>query len=109
MGIGGVIPVRGYMSTAHILSPNALKNGMTVDRQDHSTPKVAAWEWGLNGFLVPSETHTHFAYHRKLDDYYVQVIDNKTNRVVREVPPKEVLDRYVAIAEKFGIIIDERL
>jgi len=57
----------------------------------------------------PSHRHLRFAYHEKLHDYYIQVIDDETNQVVREIPPKQLLDNYAAMAEKFGLVVDEKI
>lgn len=63
----------------------------------------------LNDFLSPTYTALKFTMHDKLGEYYVQVIDEETEEVIREVPPKKMLDLYAAMAERLGIIIDEKI
>ena len=63
----------------------------------------------LNNFLEPNYTSLKFELHENLDEYYVVVIDDKTKEVIREIPPKKLLDMYAAIAEYIGLIIDERI
>ena len=48
-----------------------------------------------------------FVLHEKLGEYYVKVVDNRTEEVVREIPPKEWLDFYAAMAEFMGLIVDK--
>jgi len=47
--------------------------------------------------------------HEKLGEYYVQIIDEETKEVIREVPPKKMLDLYAAMAERIGLIINEKI
>lgn len=51
--------------------------------------------------------HLQFVLHEKLGEYYVKVVDNRTEEVVREIPPKEWLDFYAAMAEFMGLIVDK--
>ena len=62
----------------------------------------------INGFMEPSHTSLKFEFHEKLNDYYVQVIDDNTKEVVREIPSKKVLDMYAAMKEYMGLMIDEK-
>lgn len=63
----------------------------------------------LNEFLQPVTTNLKFVYHEDLNDYYVTVVDPLTNEVVREIPPKKMLDMYVAMAEYMGLLVDEKV
>jgi len=62
----------------------------------------------MNGFMQPSHTSLKFELHEKLNHYYVQVIDDDTKEVVREIPSKKVLDMYAAMKEFIGLMIDEK-
>ncbi|ENH98417.1 flagellar protein FlaG [Gracilibacillus halophilus YIM-C55.5] len=64
---------------------------------------------GLNSFLEPTFTNIQYEYHEKLDDYYVQVINQETDEVIKEIPPKKLLDVYAAMAEMMGFIVDEKI
>jgi len=63
---------------------------------------------GMNEFLQPTSTKVKFQLHEKLDVYYVQVIDSKTDEVLREIPNKKFLDMYASMAELAGLIVDEK-
>lgn len=68
------------------------------------TDKVAV----MNEFLQPTETNVKFQLHEKLEVYYVQVIDTKTDEVLREIPNRKFLDMYASMAEIAGMMIDEK-
>jgi len=63
----------------------------------------------LNKFLSPIQTSLKFELHDKLNEYYVTIIDSETKEVVKEIPPKKMLDIYAAIAEQLGLIIDKKI
>ncbi|MDX1806633.1 MAG: flagellar protein FlaG [Paenisporosarcina sp.] len=64
---------------------------------------------GMNEFLEPTSTNVMFQLHEKLDIYYAQVIDSKTDEVIREIPNKKFLDMYASMAELAGLMVDEKL
>ncbi|HAQ07608.1 MAG TPA: flagellar biosynthesis protein FlaG [Bacillus bacterium] len=64
---------------------------------------------GLNKFLQQSQTALKFQYHEKLQEYYVTLVDEKTKEVVREIPPRKMLDFYAAMNEFLGLIVDKKI
>ncbi|UOQ85191.1 flagellar protein FlaG [Gracilibacillus salinarum] len=64
---------------------------------------------GLNSFLEPSNTSIKYELHDKLDRYYVTIVDRETKEVVKEIPPKKLLDVYASMAELMGFIVDEKI
>lgn len=63
----------------------------------------------LNELMEPSRTNLKFELHDKLEKYYVSVVDTNTDEVIKEIPPKKMLDMYVEMAEFMGILIDEKI
>jgi flagellar protein FlaG len=64
---------------------------------------------GINEVLQPANTHIKFELHEKLNEYYVTVVDNNTNEVVREIPSKKWLDIYTAMTDFVGLIVDKKI
>ncbi|QDP41272.1 flagellar protein FlaG [Radiobacillus deserti] len=63
----------------------------------------------FNNFLDPNKTALKFQFHDKLDEYYVTIINPETKEVLKEIPPKKLLDVYAAMAEFMGFIVDEKI
>lgn len=63
---------------------------------------------GINEVLQPANTHIKFELHEKLNEYYVTVVDNNTNEIVREIPSKKYLDIYAAMTDFVGLIVDKK-
>ncbi|WP_227937257.1 flagellar protein FlaG [Alkalihalobacillus deserti] len=63
----------------------------------------------FNQFLKASNTQLKFSFHEELNEYYVAIIDQQTNEIVKEIPPKKLLDMYAAMKETIGLFIDKRI
>lgn len=64
---------------------------------------------GLNSFLEPTDTSIKYELHEKLDRYYVTIVDKDTDEIIKEIPPKKMLDVYASIAELMGFIVDKKI
>jgi flagellar protein FlaG len=78
-------------------------------QQDLPKEKLEEVVKGLNEFLQPSHTSIKFELHDELKEYYVQIVDERTNEVIREIPPKKLLDMYAAMMEFVGLIVDKKI
>jgi flagellar protein FlaG len=86
----------------------------TIAKQDNQEqpPSKEAMERvidGMNEVLQPAKTHLKFELHEKLNEYYVTIVDNNTNEVVREIPSKKWLDIYAAMTDFVGLIVDKKI
>lgn len=63
----------------------------------------------VNDFIDPVITNLKFIFHEDLHEYYVTVVDPITNEVIKEIPPKKMLDMYVEMAKYMGLLIDEKV
>ncbi|WP_338471795.1 flagellar protein FlaG [Niallia sp. XMNu-256] len=64
---------------------------------------------GINDFLSPINTSIKFVLHEKLNDYYIKVIDEKTNEVIKEIPSKKLLDMYANMMDYVGLLVDKKI
>ncbi|WP_071393567.1 flagellar protein FlaG [Bacillus tuaregi] len=64
---------------------------------------------GLNEFIQPVSTSIRFELHDKLHDYYVTIVDDKTDEVIREIPSKKLLDTYANMLEFVGLLVDKKI
>ncbi|WP_419882280.1 flagellar protein FlaG [Peribacillus sp. B-H-3] len=82
------------------------------DQDDNSPVKKKKIEEvvdSLNQFLEPTHTSLKFKLHEKLNEYYVTVIDDKTQETIREIPSKKLLDFYAAMTDFVGIMVDKKI
>lgn len=63
----------------------------------------------LNEMAAPLHTDLKFKFHEELKEYYVEVVDPVTEEVIKEIPPKKMLDMYAAMTELLGILEDRKV
>ncbi|MEA0561850.1 flagellar protein FlaG [Lysinibacillus irui] len=63
----------------------------------------------VNEFLQINHNASKFVLHDGLDRYFVQVVDTQTEEVVKEIPPKKLLDAYYEMQKLLGMIVDEKI
>lgn len=63
----------------------------------------------MNDMLKPAHTSSKFVLHEKLNDYYVQIVDEVTQEVVKEIPNKKFLDMYAEMIDFMGIFVDKKI
>lgn len=60
----------------------------------------------LNEFMEYSQKNSKFIFHKDLERYYVEVVDSQSQEVIKEVPPKALLDAYYEMQKLAGKIFD---
>ena len=63
----------------------------------------------LNEFMTIQNHNSKFVLHDGLDRYYVEVVDADTDEVIREVPPRKLLDAFYSMQKFVGMIVDEKI
>lgn len=63
----------------------------------------------LNDQLRLAGEDLHFEVHEKTGRIIVQVVDEKTQEVRRELPPEQLLDVMASLAEASGLRVDRQL
>lgn len=63
----------------------------------------------LNEFLELNKHTSKFVLHEGLGKYFVQLIDPKTEKVVKEIPPRKLLDAFYEMQKLAGVIVDEKV
>lgn len=62
----------------------------------------------LNEFMDFNQKNSKFVFHKDLERYYVEVVDSQTQEVVKEIPPKELLDAYYEMQKLIGKMFDTK-
>lgn len=63
----------------------------------------------LNKFLQGEATHVEYERHDKLkNEFVIRIVDNNTREVIKEIPPKKILDMVAEMCKLAGIIVDEK-
>ena len=63
----------------------------------------------VNEFLEINHSSSKFVYHDGLERYYVTIVNRDTDEVVKEIPPKRLLDAFYEMQKMVGMIVDEKI
>lgn len=63
---------------------------------------------GLNRSIGAFNSRVSFDINEATDRPVIQVIDNETGEMVRQVPPEDMLKALERMAEMVGLLVDER-
>lgn len=96
------------------VTENSLKQLMQAEQRANekdSIPKekVKKAVDALNEFMTVQNRSSKFVMHDGLDRYYVEVVDAETDEVIREVPPRKLLDAFYTMQKFLGMIVDEKI
>jgi flagellar protein FlaG len=86
-----------------------------LEKIEHSVNSVTKAELqkvidNLNRFFgIANKPSLKFQVHEETDKIMVRVTDLETKKVVRELPPKQILDMEARIQHFVGLLIDEKI
>ncbi|WP_339197752.1 flagellar protein FlaG [Solibacillus sp. FSL R5-0449] len=89
--------------TATIEPMFQLKNG------DETKAKVQEAVNKMNEMLDVNNSTSKFMFHEGLERYYVTVVNRDTEEVVKEIPPKKLLDAFYEMQKMLGMVVDEKI
>lgn len=116
---GSTIPQQVGMKVESIVSDTEFKVGQVeaisaqTEHQGEEiqlpVEKAQQMTDSMNKFLESVNTQLRFKLHNELNEYYVAIVDSKTDEVVREIPSKKLMDMYAAMKEFVGLLIDRKI
>ena len=99
----------GVESVVKPVSVQSEKNGKLAlaieELEDQSVDKAVEQ---LNAILASMDRHLRFSVDKPSGRTVVKVIDNKSNEVIKQIPPDEILSLSAKIKELIGILFDRR-
>ncbi|MEG0472087.1 MAG: flagellar protein FlaG [Solibacillus sp.] len=80
-----------------------------VDQSEETKVKVQEAVKKMNDMLNVNNSSSKFIYHEGLERYYVTVVNRDTEEVMKEIPPKKLLDAFYEMQKMLGMIVDEKI
>lgn len=84
-------------------------NDEGIKREKYSIEKIKEAVETLDKFLQAENTHAEYSVHEKFGDIMIKIINDDTDEVVLEVPPKKILDLVAKLCEDAGLIVDKKV
>lgn len=82
---------------------------VNLDNSDETKAKIKEAVNTMNEMLEVNNNASKFMFHDGLERYYVTVVDRQTEEVVKEIPPKRLLDAFYEMQKMLGMIVDEKI
>lgn len=89
-------------------TPN-IEQEQQLNNDDETKVKVQEAVDKMNKMLEVNQSTAKFKYHEGLERYYVTVVNRDTDEVVKEIPPKKLLDAFYEMQKLFGMFVDEKI
>ena len=84
-------------------------SSLTLENTDETKAKVQEAVTKMNEMLDVNNSTWKFMYHEGLERYYVTVVNRQTEEVMKEIPPKKLLDAFYEMQKMLGMIVDEKI
>lgn len=62
----------------------------------------------MNKVIEGHNRRFQYTIHEGTNEIMIKVIDETTNEVIKEIPPKKILDMVASMLEMAGLLVDER-
>lgn len=95
--------------TAALVEAIAQKVRQSEDKEYLPIEKAKHVTASMNKFLEGSTSRVRFEFHEKLNEYYVTIVDPDTKEVVKEIPPKRLMDAFAAMRDFVGMFVDRKI
>lgn len=95
--------------TPQIKTSQKKSNEKSLNEETLPAEQAKSMVKDMNKFLGSANSQLKFRFHDELNEYYVTVVDNTTNEVIREIPSKKLLDIHAAMREFVGLFVDRKI
>ncbi len=85
------------------------QTGEKVNKRPADLQEVTQMTEAMNKFVKAMDTNIQFKLHEGTSQLIVQVVDQDSNKVIKEFPPSEFLDTIAAIRDYVGILLDKKI
>lgn len=79
------------------------------ENKDYTKKQVENAVESINEFLQTEQLDSKFVFHDGLNQYYVRLVDSKTEEVIKEIPPERLLNAFYEMQKLVGMIVDEKI
>lgn len=89
---------------SNIKSQGQITGDRNIDSED--TKKAVD---KLNKLLEDAPTHLEYEIYGKLNSVMIKVVDDNTKEVIKEIPPKKIVDMVDKLCELAGLFMDKKV
>lgn len=95
------------------IQSGTVTNSIKIDQNDSQQKRITEKDVKsatdkLNKLLEGKSTHVEYDFIGKSRTMSVKIIDDKTQDVIKEIPPKKIIEMIDKLCELAGIMVDEK-
>ncbi|EON73419.1 flagellar protein FlaG [Lysinibacillus sphaericus] len=107
--VSGQDSIKIKATSEPVSQPVVEKETIVGEEKEISKEKLQQAVQAVNDFLEINHSSSKFKYHEGLERYYVTIVNRDTEEVVKEIPPKKLLDAFYEMQKLLGMIVDEKI
>ncbi len=109
VGINAQTDSAQQTQSSRLTKTSTQASGVKINNQQPLSPKeIKRIINKINENVSRLNKDVRFAYNDTIKSLVVKVIDAKTGRVIREIPPQQVINLQKKLSEVVGIIFDSK-
>ncbi|HPT78055.1 MAG TPA: flagellar protein FlaG [Candidatus Atribacteria bacterium] len=90
------------------IRPRIEAEGLLADEYVYLGKELAKAVDTANSRLEMYNSKLEFSVHEKTGDILIRVLDLETNEVIREIPPRKIVDLIASMLEQAGLLVNEK-
>jgi flagellar protein FlaG len=89
---------------------NTKEPSIQMKGQDNTAEKLEKVKAALESFNeILKPTHLEFKMHDESGRYFVKIVDDKTQEVIKQIPSEEFLKMISETKNQLGLLVDKRV
>ncbi|WML35503.1 flagellar protein FlaG [Clostridium sp. OS1-26] len=82
--------------------------GIGVQDKNISEEEVKKSVDKFNKLMEDKSTYVEYEVYGKFKDITIRIVNSKTKEVIREIPPKKIIDMIDKLCELAGVFVDQK-
>ncbi|KEI10683.1 flagellin [Clostridium sp. K25] len=108
-GIGRRRQIGSYIKS-NILKPLSNDNDIKYEENSIREYEICEAINKINDYLKEEDTHIEYeTYEGFKNQFIIKIVDDVTKEIIKEIPPKKILDLVAEICKLAGVIMDKKV
>lgn len=107
-GVDSLETVVPQSSVSEVNIPKGESRGTLTKDKDYTLDEVKKAADKLNKLFEDKSTYVEYEVYGKSKSITIKILDHKTKEVVKEIPPKKLIDMVDKLCELAGVFVDQK-
>lgn len=107
-GVDSLETVAPQSSILEVNTQKGESRGVLIKDKDYTLDEVKKAADKLNKLFEDKSTYVEYEVYGKSKSITIKILDHKTKEVVKEIPPKKLIDMVDKLCELAGVFLDKK-